>query len=68
MGVQIDGKRVANFAHLSDWNGHACVEVEQALPAGEISHVSDALEVLEKPVIARSLTLMEKSPSRLWRG
>eukprot|EP00965_Chrysotila_dentata_P157114 5190413-Pleurochrysis_carterae.AAC.1 len=47
MGVQIDGKRVAIFAHLSDLDDYARVEVKQALPAGEIFHVSDALEVLE---------------------
>eukprot|EP00965_Chrysotila_dentata_P107979 3566294-Pleurochrysis_carterae.AAC.1 len=41
IGVQIDGKRVANFEHLSDLDGHARVEVEQALPAGEIFRVSD---------------------------
>ena len=48
MGVQIDGKRVANFAHLSDLDDYARVEVQQALPAGEIFHVSDALGVLEE--------------------
>eukprot|EP00965_Chrysotila_dentata_P146480 4836465-Pleurochrysis_carterae.AAC.1 len=36
MGVQIDGKRVANFAHLSDLDNRARLEVEEALPAGEI--------------------------------
>eukprot|EP00965_Chrysotila_dentata_P218696 6190717-Pleurochrysis_carterae.AAC.1 len=34
--------------HLSDLDGHARVEVEQAPPAGEIFHVSDALEVVEE--------------------
>eukprot|EP00965_Chrysotila_dentata_P069450 2294753-Pleurochrysis_carterae.AAC.1 len=48
MGVQIDGKRVANFAHLPDLDDYARVEVEQAVPAGEIFHVSDALEVLKE--------------------
>eukprot|EP00965_Chrysotila_dentata_P025563 849950-Pleurochrysis_carterae.AAC.3 len=40
MGVQIDGKRVANLAHLSDLDNRARVEVEQALRAGEIFHAS----------------------------
>eukprot|EP00965_Chrysotila_dentata_P230742 6197963-Pleurochrysis_carterae.AAC.2 len=48
MDVQIGGKRVANFAHLSDLDDHACVKMEQALPKGQVFHVSDALEVLEK--------------------
>eukprot|EP00965_Chrysotila_dentata_P060761 2013558-Pleurochrysis_carterae.AAC.1 len=48
MGVQIGKKRVAKFSHLSDLDGHAPVEVEQAGTAGEIFHVSDALEVLEE--------------------
>eukprot|EP00965_Chrysotila_dentata_P062406 2068439-Pleurochrysis_carterae.AAC.3 len=41
MGFQISGKRVANFAHLSDLDGHARVAVEQALPAGAIFHASE---------------------------
>eukprot|EP00965_Chrysotila_dentata_P017510 582008-Pleurochrysis_carterae.AAC.1 len=36
MGVKIDGKRIANFAHLSDVDNLARAEVEQALPAGQI--------------------------------
>eukprot|EP00965_Chrysotila_dentata_P026457 876178-Pleurochrysis_carterae.AAC.1 len=48
MGVQIDGKRVANFAHLLDLDNRARLEVEEALPAGEIFHVNDALELLEE--------------------
>eukprot|EP00965_Chrysotila_dentata_P169394 5593864-Pleurochrysis_carterae.AAC.2 len=49
MGVQIGGKRVANFAHLSDLNDdHAHIEVRQALPASEMFHVRDAIEVLEE--------------------
>eukprot|EP00965_Chrysotila_dentata_P040625 1347980-Pleurochrysis_carterae.AAC.1 len=49
MGVQIGGKRDAIFAHLSELDDqHARVEVEQALPAGEIVRVSDALEILKK--------------------
>eukprot|EP00965_Chrysotila_dentata_P129008 4264877-Pleurochrysis_carterae.AAC.1 len=48
MGVQIDGKRVANFAHLSDLNNRARLEMEEALPVGEIFHVNEALEVLEE--------------------
>eukprot|EP00965_Chrysotila_dentata_P036770 1223739-Pleurochrysis_carterae.AAC.3 len=48
MGTQIDRKRVANFSYLSDLDDYARVEVEQALPAGKIFHVSDALEVLEE--------------------
>eukprot|EP00965_Chrysotila_dentata_P238965 6202824-Pleurochrysis_carterae.AAC.2 len=48
LGVQIDGKRVANFAHLSDLDNSAPVEVEQALPVGEIFQVNEALEVLEE--------------------
>eukprot|EP00965_Chrysotila_dentata_P164489 5430527-Pleurochrysis_carterae.AAC.1 len=48
MGVQIDGKRVANFAHLSDLDNRARLEVEEALPVGEIFHVNEALEALEE--------------------
>eukprot|EP00965_Chrysotila_dentata_P041350 1371693-Pleurochrysis_carterae.AAC.1 len=48
MGVQIDGKRVANFAHLSDLDNRARVKVEQALPVGEVFKVNKALEVLEE--------------------
>eukprot|EP00965_Chrysotila_dentata_P018814 626651-Pleurochrysis_carterae.AAC.1 len=48
MGVQIDGKRVANFAHLSGLDNRARLEVKETLPAGEIFHVNEALEVLEE--------------------
>eukprot|EP00965_Chrysotila_dentata_P161464 5332688-Pleurochrysis_carterae.AAC.1 len=45
MGVQIDGKRVANFAPLSDLDNRARVEVEQALP---VFQVNEAFGVLEE--------------------
>eukprot|EP00965_Chrysotila_dentata_P133191 4404624-Pleurochrysis_carterae.AAC.1 len=67
MGVQIDGKRVANFAHLSDLDNRARLEVEDALPFGEIFHVNEALEVLEEALDRAEPGDQERS-LRLWRG